>query len=414
MKIALISTAQRSGCPPIGLVYLASYIHAYTKHKITIIDTNYQDIFKVNYYKYNVIGINAMTVNYAKAIELAQHLKSWYHNTPIIIGGVHISTCPESFIDCFDSMIIGEGEQAFIKLLEDLEKKQLKKVYQVNSFENLDNLIYPDWDLLDRRYFTKQFNTTFAEWGIEGWLLTSRGCPYRCRFCSTTKFWDKVRLHSDRYVINLLEDLKKKGVTHIQIWDDLFTISKDRLRRLAPYLKISGIKFNCQPRINCIDEEMCQILKDSNITLCIFGFESGNSRVLRYLKNDNNLSIEQSKKAILLCRKYGLDIQGSIIFGSPTETIPEMIDTLRFMLWCLFHGVQRLWTFVATPFPNTEFWKYVPKGTTWDKISHHNVTKPMLLDKSIKLWQFRIIMFLAHLIDNLFKGKKLWKLMFQS
>jgi radical SAM superfamily enzyme YgiQ (UPF0313 family) len=353
-----------------------------------------------------------MTVNYTKAIELAKHLKRWY-GAKVVIGGVHISTCPESFMDCFDSMITGEGEQAFIELLQDLEKGELKKSYQVTSFKNLDNLIVPDWGLLDKRYFEKQFNTTFAEWGIEGWLLTSRGCPYRCRFCSTTKFWDNVRLHSDEYVIRLLKDLKDRGVTHIQIWDDLFTISKDRLRRLVPYLKSSGIKFNCQPRINSIDEEMCQILKDSGIVLCIFGFESGNSRVLRYLKNDNDLSMEMSKKAILLCRKYGLDVQGSIIFGSPTETIPEMIDTLGFMLWCFFHGVQRLWTFVATPFPNTEFWKYTPKGTTWDKISHHNISKPMLLDKSVKLWQFRIIMFLAYSIDNLFKGKKLWKLLFQ-
>ena len=408
MQIALVSTTQKSGCPPIGLVYLASYIQNHTKYKVDIIDANYRDVFKTNYLRYDLIGISAMTVNYTKALELANWIKFW-HNTPLIIGGVHISTCPDSFNPIFDSMIIGEGERAFMELLYDLENNKLKKIYQRKPSDNLDSLAFPDWNLIDERYFKKQFNTTFAEWGIEGWLLTSRGCPYRCRFCSTTQFWDKVRFHSDKYILNCLEDLKKKDVTHIQIWDDLFTIDKERLRRLAPHFKNSGIKFNCQPRINKIDEETCQILRDSNITLCIFGFESGNTRVLRFLKNDVNLSVEKSKKAIKLCRKYGLDVQGSVMLGSPAETLPKMLDTLKFMLWCLFNGVQRLWAFVATPFPATEFWQYAPKDISWDKLSHHT-TEPLLLDKSVKLWQFRIIMFLAYRIEDLFKVKKLWKI----
>src|SRR3990167_212714 len=408
MQIALVSTTQKSGCPPIGLVYLASYIQNHTKYKVDIIDANYRDVFKTNYLRYDLIGISAMTVNYTKALELANWIKFW-HNTPLIIGGVHISTCPDSFNPIFDSMIIGEGERAFMELLYDLENNKLKKIYQRKPSDNLDSLAFPDCNLIDERYFKKQFNTTFAEWGIEGWLLTSRGCPYRCRFCSTTQFWDKVRFHSDKYILNCLEDLKKKDVTHIQIWDDLFTIDKERLRRLAPHFKNSGIKFNCQPRINKIDEETCQILRDSNITLCIFGFESGNTRVLRFLKNDVNLSVEKSKKAIKLCRKYGLDVQGSVMLGSPAETLPKMLDTLKFMLWCLFNGVQRLWAFVATPFPATEFWQYAPKDISWDKLSHHT-TEPLLLDKSVKLWQFRIIMFLAYRIEDLFKVKKLWKI----
>lgn len=410
MKIALVSTAQRSGCPPIGLVYLASYIRAHTPYQVDIIDANYQDIFKADYSGYQVIGISAMTVNFETAIHLANTIKSWNHFTPIIIGGVHISTCPETMMSAFDSMIVGEGEKSFIKLLWDFESNVfLEEKYQSASVDTLDDLIPPDWGLIDSRYFTRQLNTTFAEWGIEGWLLTSRGCLYRCRFCSTTRFWDKVRFHSVEYVIKMINDLKAKGVTHIQIWDDLFTIDKDRLRQLQPHMRHSGIKYNCQPRINKIDEETCRILKDSNVTLCIFGFESGNTRVLKYLKNDESLDVDKSKHAVKLCRKYGLDVQGSVIFGSPTETLPEMIDTLKFMLWCYFHGVQRLWAFVATPFPGTEFWRYVPKDFKYADLSHHTA-KPLLLDVSVKLWQFKIIMFLAYRIEDLFKFKKLWRI----
>ena|SRR3990167_6874815 len=409
MRIALISTAQKSGCPPIGLVYLASYIQSHTKYKVDIVDANYQNIFRTDYSQYDLIGISAMTVNYAQAVRLAKWFKS-FCNIPVIIGGVHISTCPESITQDFDSMIIGEGEKSFIRLLNDLEQNKLELRYETEPLDNLDELSLPDWDLIDRRYFSRQLNTTFAEWGIEGWLLTSRGCPYRCRFCSTTQFWNKVRFHSIDYIPKLIEDLKKRRVTHIQIWDDLFTIDKNRLRQLMPHLKNSGIKFNCQPRINKIDEETCQLLKNSNITLCIFGFESGNNRVLRYLKNDQTLSVDKSKQVIKLCRQYGLDVQGSVMFGSPTETLKEMGDTLKFMLWCYFNGVQRLWAFVATPFPATEFWKFIPQNLNWKMLSHHNTKHPLLLDKSVKLWQFRMVMFLAHRIEDLFKIKKLWKI----
>ena len=412
LKIALVSTAQRSGCPPIGLVYLASYIHKHTQHKVEIIDVNYTNIFEKDIdiaCNYDVVGINAMTVNYGKAVSLAKKLKKLRRSMPIVIGGVHISTCPETITDDFDSMIIGEGEQSFIDFLKDVIMWKIQKSYYTPPIDNLDDLTPPDWNLIDERYFDRQLNTTFAEWGIEGWLLTSRGCPYKCRFCSTTKFWDKVRFHSVEYVAGLLNSLKKKGVTHIQIWDDLFTVDKNRLRQLQPYLRDTGIKFNCQPRINKIDEETCQILKDSNVTLGIFGFESGNDRVLKYLKNDDNLSIEKSKKAILTMRKYDMDVQGSIILASPTETIKEMIDTLFFMVWCLFNGVQRLWCFIATPFPKTEFWNYAPKDLDYEQLSHHT-DKPLLLDKSIKLWKFKLIMCLAKFIENLFKIKKVIKL----
>ena len=409
MQIALVSTTQKSGCPPIGLVYLASYIQSYTQYKVDIIDHNYQDIFKVDYSQYDLVGINAMTVNYDKAVIVAELIKFLYNDIPLIIGGVHISTCPESFNPIFDSMIIGEGEKAFIELLYDFTTDKIKEKYQQ---EITNNLTLPDWNLIDKRYFKKQFNTTFAEWGIEGWLLTSRGCPYKCRFCSTTQFWNKIMFYPDNYIKRAIDDLKNKGVTHIQIWDDLFTMDKERLQRLAPHFRISGIKYNCQPRINTIDDEICSLLKFSNITLCIFGFESGNTRVLRYLKNDLSLSAIKSKEAIRLCRKYGLDVQGSVMFGSPTETLSEMFDTLKFMLWCYFNGVQRLWAFVATPFPATEFWQYAPKDISWGKLSHH--AKPLLLDKSIKLWQFRLVMFLAHRIEDLFKVKKLWKMLKQA
>src|SRR3990167_1408008 len=167
MRIALVSTYQKSGCPPIGLVYLASYVNRNSSHRAEVIDSNYTDIFKADYSGYDLIGISAMTPTYAKAGRLALEIRHIWRNKPLVIGGVHISTDKNSQAsNVFDSMVIGEGEKSLLNLLNDYEKNgYCEDIYEDVFMSNLDELALPDWGLIDKRYFTRQFNTTFAEWG---------------------------------------------------------------------------------------------------------------------------------------------------------------------------------------------------------------------------------------------------------
>ena len=199
MKICLISPAKGSGCPPIGLVHLGTYIQS-LGHRVDIIDYNYHT-GQLPDSSYDLVGISAMTVHYSEAIEIAKKI-----NQPVIIGGVHITTCPESFHPAFTSMVTGEGESAFKDLLVDFKAGNLLKQYKGKEMV-LDDMPFPNWDLLDQRYFKPRLNTTFMEKGIEGWLMTSRGCPYKCRFCSTTQFWKTIRFHSPEYVGQLISNL---------------------------------------------------------------------------------------------------------------------------------------------------------------------------------------------------------------
>ena len=410
MKIALISLARQSGCPPIGLVYLATYIKSKLNIEVEIIDYN----FELHFYsakEYDLIAISAMTIYYKEAVALGKLIKV-FHKIPIIIGGVHISTMPESFDpQAFDAMVIGEGEKSLEQIIKEYINcgKLLNTVYQHSPIENLDDLPRPDWDLVDKRYFDKKANMTFGEYGVSGVMLTSRGCPYQCRFCATQKFWgNKVRFHSAEYVEQLIWDLMRKGVTHIQIWDDLFTINKERLSKLGGRWAVSGkrVKFNCQPRADLIDDEMCQLLKDIGVTTCIFGFESGNSRVLYYLKRDT-CTPQDNINAIRTCQKYGLKVQGSVMLGSPKEKIEQMRDTYRFVKWCAFNGVQRIWSFVATPFPATEWWN----NQNVSECSHQNIDNPLLLDKSVSKKDFKKIMLKIRRVENIFKVKKAFSLL---
>lgn len=409
MRIALVSLARNSGCPPIGLVYLATYIQSKLDVVVEIIDYNWKNRNTLS--RFDLIAISAMTIHYKEAASLAKMIKSWCPNKPIVIGGVHISTCPESFDpEAFDAMVIGEGEKSLEQIIKEYANygKLLSKVYQHSPIENLDDLPRPDWNLVDRRYFDKKANMTFGEYGVSGVILTSRGCPYQCRFCSTQKFWgNKVRFHSAEYVEQLIWDLMRKGVTHIQIWDDLFTINKERLSKLGGRWAVAGkrVKFNCQPRADLIDDEMCKLLKNIGVTTCIFGFESGNNKVLKYLKRDT-CTIVDNYYAIMTCRKHGLKVQGSVMLGSPGERLEHMENTYKFVKWCAFNGVQRIWSFVATPFPGTEWWN----NQNVSECSHQNIDNPLLLDKSVSKKEFKKIMLKIRRVENIFKVKKAFSL----
>jgi radical SAM superfamily enzyme YgiQ (UPF0313 family) len=152
-------------------------------------------------------------------------------------------------------------------------------------------------------------------------------------------------------------------------------------------------------RANTIDEEICVLLKRLGVVFLNFGFESGNPRVLKMLKQ--NVTPEQNKNAILLAKKYGFYVFGSLIFGTPSETIKEMKDTIKFIDFAIKNKIDGLWTFVMTPFPSTQVWEIakqrnkVNKDMDWSLLSHQNLEKPLLLDSDISIEKFRQILFIA-------------------
>lgn len=379
MKIALVSFRNDSTCPPLGLVQLGTFLQN-KGHRVDLIDLNYQDWMCYGDTTYDIIGISAMTKDYGKAINLAERIKKFIPNMPIIIGGVHISTLPESIDPIFNVGIQGEGEQAFLNTLSIPHLETLRGVVvKSKPVSNIDELPHPNWNLVDKRYFENQPNTTWGRFCREGVMFTSRGCPYKCAFCSTQAFWgNKVRFHSAEYVEQLVKDLVDRGITHIQIWDDMFALNTPRLYEIADRIRKYKVALNCQPRANLMSDKMCKDLINVGVKTCIFGFESGSQKILSYLKKDT-VTIEQNYHAIRQCRKYGLGVQGSVIFGSPLETKGDMLETLSFIKNAFRMGVERIWGFVLTPFPATEVWglssiEWKTKGFDWGKLSHQNTT----------------------------------------
>lgn len=413
MKIALVNLTKNE--PSYGLVLLATFLRERGGYdRIRIIDANFEDVLEeIVSSRPDIVGISAMTIYYHQAIDLAEEIRKRYSPT-IILGGVHISVLPESLKPCFDVGVIGEGEETTLELVNAIrDNKKTEGIKGTVYFKDkriiveerrelireLDFLPLPDWSYIDKRYFNKRY--AFGKMRKAGAMMTSRGCPYKCIFCSTSRFWQSFRMFGVKRICDEIEMLHKRwGVEVITPLDDMFTVNTARVEQITAELGKRGLLgkviFTSTGRVNMLDDKMCLALKRLNVRQLNFGFESGNQRVLTYLGKEG-VTVEKIKKAVRLCNRYGIEVSGSFIFGTPTETPEEMGDTLNLMRWLVREKATDLWSFTMTPFPGTPIWEIAKKRgkvsdeMDWEKLTMHASEHPLLLEDEIDPKQFKEI-----------------------
>jgi len=376
--------------PPIGLCYLASYIREKNKNDfdVKILDQlSHLNIEKeIKKSKPEIIGFTAVSLNYYRVRELAKRIKKISPDSILVIGGIHITLSPNSFENSpFHTAVRGEGEITFSRLLKSIKKnkginiKELKKIKGLllrtsnkkilntglpELIENLDELPLPARNLLNSRYYS--IPSFLSKDGGEpfGSIMTSRGCPYNCKFCSSSSFWKRrIRFFSAKRVADEIEVLYKKyNYDKIYIYDDLFCINKERIKKIIDLLEkkemLGKITFHMYGRADVFDEEIAKLLKKLNVVSVSFGFESGSQKVLTYLKGEG-ITVEDNRKAIKIAKKYGFDICGFFMVGSPYETLDDMEKTYNFIKEDCSDNFIICQTI---PFPATEIWDYAIKN----------------------------------------------------
>lgn len=366
-KLALINVINdtreiEKSLPPLGLAYIAAYLRKYADlNNIMIIDN--ASIDEMERYKPDIIGISSVSQNFDIATKTAKTIKSMF-DIPVIIGGVHITALPHTLPNCFDIGVLREGEQTMLELIDaydrqGLEHSTLKKIKGIVFREsdkieitNSRPLIQP----LDKIPFPARDLLRISE---PAHIITSRGCPFKCVFCSSSSFWQKTRFFTPQYVVNEIKEIiDTYHIKVIHIWDDLFIANKKRLKEISELIRREGINdivtFSCQCRPNLMDHETCKILKSMDVSGINFGIESGSDKILKYLKN-NTVTVEQNKSAIDIGKKYGFTVGGSFMIGSPGETKEDMEMSLKFLKES---KIDFGCVYVTTPFPDTEIWNY--------------------------------------------------------
>jgi len=416
-KVAILSLPENDfRFPIIGTLIITKYIKENCKDvNVKLIDNTFDDInAEIEKFKPDVIGFSVFTQSYPNAISFANKIKEKNPKIKIIVGGPHITTLPESFDPVFDFGVMGEGEQTIVSLINSIKNKKIPdKIKGIVYFKNnklvinkrkedlsdIDSLFPLDYALLNKKYFKIKFIPEIYNFGITVGMMTSIGCPFNCRFCSIKACWKKIRFRKLDSVVKEIKNLYKNyRVRHIDLFDDLFCINKERLKQFHNKLKGEGllgkITFSCQARIDTIDEEMCQILQSLNVKTLVFGFESGSDRILKYIKNDNQLSVKMSERAVLLCKKYKLNVYGCLMFGIPGEKIEDLKKTIEFIDFCEKNKVARLWAQILIPLPSTEMWEVAEqRGKINEDIFElipdvYQKEKPLLLDSDVPIEEF--------------------------
>ena len=398
MRLHLVSDEEQSSDrPKLGLGYLASYLKKNLPGIELSLSFAKDDLISdIRRIKPDIVGFSSMTHKFNSQIRKAKQVKEKF-GLPIIIGGVHISLVPHALPKWIDVGVISEGEEVMFRLLQSFKKDKILKTKEIPSLvfwekgkliitgsahlvEPIDKIPSPDWDFLQ-----------VGKKG-PGHIMTSRGCPFNCRFCEAGKFWKKYRCHSSEYVVQEIETIYNRyGREELVIMDDLFFMNKERIERIKDLLvkkKITQkMRFEVIGRADLFTEEVARILSQMNVFAISFGMESGSEKILRYLKN-GTVTLTQIRKAVFLAKKYKMQVLGTFMVGSPGETEKDIKKTIDFIKEL---NLDQVGVNVTTPFPGTQLWevakkKGLVKDDQWDdrlwamrEVNEKNINQKLLL-----------------------------------
>jgi len=407
MKILLLSPPTTSAVktvigttgPPLGLAYLASMVR--DEHDVKIVDSlaedyTYEDVEGIlKKYDPDVVGITSTTSMIPDAYAVAEMAKRYNENVKVVVGGPHVTFMPErTFKECpsIDFIVRGEGEITFKELIDALYRNNdpsnilglsINKGGKIRNnpprplIKDIDTIPMPSYDLLPMEKY-QVGNIRF------GTVITSRGCPFNCIFCSSSLLFGKRwRGHSDSRVVEELKYLHEKyRIREIEFLDDTFTLNRPRAIRIAKQIVEEGldISWSASSRVDLFTDEVAQAMKKGGCHNVYFGIESGSQRILDFI--GKGITLEQSFVAIKKAKKHKINTLGSFIIGFPDETKEDIRKTINFSKKV---GVDYAQFTIATPYPGTRLWDY---ALSKDLISTFNWRKYTTLDSVMKLKNF--------------------------
>ena len=364
--------AKKAGVyPPLNLAYLAA-IAEKQGHKVRIIDGEVENIScdeminEVLSFKPDIIGMTSTTPFFHFVEETAIILKKKLPKVPILLGGQHISVLREkTFHDCFDFGFICEADNTFPLFLKQYEKKgdlskikgllfregeKIKYAGDAPLFTDMDALLTPAFHLLkmDRyKIGTLQGVKNFAP------IMTVRGCPFKCIFCSTKVFGKNLRKRSPELVIKDIKHLiDKYNIKHFIFLDDTLTLDKNHILKICELIikEKLNITFEGSTRANLVDEKLIIKMKEAGLIRLSFGLESVDENIRKIMRKE--VPLESYITANKLTNKYKIETLNSCMIGLPGETKNTIKKTLSFLRDS--HEIKQANISIAVPYPGTE------------------------------------------------------------
>lgn len=380
---------------PLGLAYLAAYVREKRLNKdcIEILDMaalNYGEkelTAKLKEKKWDVTGIMVLTPMYLRAKETTLIVRKASPESKIILGGPHATIFPEQTLEEIpeiDLIVIGEGELTFCKLIDSLENgKSLgtvngiayredgktKRTIPRELVKDIDQLPMPSRDLLQMDLYKPA--PTYYKKLPSYIMLTSRGCPFNCAYCSKIS-GTNYRSHSIGRIISEMEELiYQYGAREIIFRDDTFTINKAHVMKLCTEIIWKGlhkkIKWTCMTRVHLVDLDLLRLMKKAGCWSIHYGVESGNQRLLDLIQK--GITLEQVKQAFKWTREAGIETKAFFMLGLPTETNKESLRTIDFTKKLDPDWIQ---VTITVPYPGTKLYDIAKKDGTLKSFKWEN------------------------------------------
>jgi len=337
-------------CPPLGIGYLGSTLRQ-DGHDVALYDFEQSSEGEIREAIKkegpDVVGVSCFTLARGAAFDVVRLVKKINCGIHTVLGGSHATAFPEQILNHYpevDAVVLGEGEVTLKKWIDCLSDDRNpvnipdgvacrsggKVVINGRApfMENLDSLPFPTRKLNNNPAY-KPFPEHYKQ-GTQMSMIASRGCPYRCQFCSTSVFWGaRYRMRSVDNVIREIEQLINEGIEDIEILDDALTVKKTWIVALCNEIKKRKLKFDwtATTRANYIDEEICNAMKRAGCRRVILGIESFSDKILKQIHK--GINSDQAVGAIRLAQKAGLKACCLLMVGNPGETWDTINDSIK-------------------------------------------------------------------------------------
>ncbi len=369
MKVAIVAPPyplEEAPAPPLGVSYVAAAFEA-AGCRVRIIDyivsryTPEKLQAELDTFEPDVVGSTSVTMNFPVAADILRTAKRHRPSILTVMGGPHVSFDAERTLETYpeiDLLVMGEGERTIMELVPRLADRSGWSGIRGIAFRGDDTIVITeprelidDLDSIPRPARHLLPLSRYRALGFPVSIITSRGCPNACIFCQGRRMvGKKVRYRWVESVMDEIEEILSYGISRINVADDLFTSNKRRVQEVCRQILARGLNFTWSAfaRVNTVDRETLELMRDAGCDAVSFGIESGNPEMLRRVRK--GITLDQARNAVTLCKEAGIFAHASFMVGLPGESPETLADTRAFAQSL---GIAYGYHFLA-PFPGTD------------------------------------------------------------
>ncbi len=371
--------------PSLGLMYLSASLRR-AGYTVRHIDHTFMErrevLAEIDRLKPSVIGVYCMITMQDEAFSLAEQVRG---RALTVAGGPYPSGEVEPFLDSFDLVAVGEGEETIVQIMEHLEDRRFEEIPGL-AFRRDGQVIRTeprvrtkDMSQLPLPYRGDLPNQQYIDYWRRHWkdattpLMSTRGCPFRCEFCHKPVFGDLFRSRPAESVIAEMEEIAELGYDHVWMSDDLFTLNYRRTMDLCREIEAAELPltWECLSRVTQVDYDLFSQMRRAGCKRIFFGIESGDEGVLKQMAK--GIKPEQAREAVEACVRAGIKAAGFFMVGYLGETQESLLRTIRFSSHLPLDYVSYT---IAYPLPGTKFYSRVKERRQegeWHYIRHNRL-----------------------------------------